>query len=736
MERQPLVNPNDKSKGFSGKINVICSKGEGLIFGFTFFGRLIMTLYSFHGVFFIYSLIIQFIILIPGLLFDLENFIIKLILSFIYLIFAISCAKVLIIPTYEFLTFPFLKQKNPFIHLCSFIYFFKEKKFDYDNIVVENPCSTLLGNIFFIVIEILYLIGMIMGYLTNKKNLKDYVKCAILLVIYIYYLTIVVCYFFMSLYLIIKIFLPDSKKTENDNNQPRNDDNSYYKCKSYYDFSQKYINRLGMYFSNRNNVPDINLISYIVNPFLMKNYVGNPEIKNKLNVWCEDFCYSLGLVIKMLLAILSIIPLVIIFFKNFEMNESGVYFILFFFALLTLSISFNFPFCFRNRKTFGWCGRQCYFCCPRYELDETKYKPRHPKLVSVIRFFTDSIVLVAAVVFLFLYFIRNDDIKNDDLYSRFESLIPKTLDVETKKNLLPNICYSSIHNIPLSLYLPFINDAYDYKEPNESTLKIDNYKKLFFSDDYEIDVYGDLIKSSDKVNDGKNVKMVQYNVINKKNAITILAIKGTTFNKDIFLDAQLYFSSICLNLLSTFSVFTTKDTYSFRFIEYSLSILYRLFFKYHIINNYMKSLERAYIDHEYTFFNNVVIVGHSLGGGLAKLFGRMMKKQAISLSGPGVNAFHSLWEYEGKSENFEISAIDLVPDKDLVPRVEVSGGTVYRIICKEGILNCHSKYYSLCEVLIMCRNPNYEEYCSKIANLSPEKIKKIVESSELNDLNK
>ena len=185
MERQTLVNPNDKAKGFSGKINVICSKGEGLIFGFTFFGRLIMTLYSFHGVFFIYSLIIQFIILIPGLLFDLENFVIKLILSFIYLIFAISCAKVLMIPTYEFLTFPFLKQKNPFIHLCSFIYFFKEKKFDYDNIVVENPCSTFFGNIFFIVIEILYLIGMVMGYLTNKKNLKDYVKCAILLVIYI-----------------------------------------------------------------------------------------------------------------------------------------------------------------------------------------------------------------------------------------------------------------------------------------------------------------------------------------------------------------------------------------------------------------------------------------------------------------------------------------------------------------------------------------------------------------------
>ena len=62
------------------------------------------------------------------------------------------------------------------------------------------------------------------------------------------------------------------------------------------------------------------------------------------------------------------------------------------------------------------------------------------------------------------------------------------------------------------------------------------------------------------------------------------------------------------------------------------------------------------------------------------MFGRTVKKQAISLSGPGINAFNSLWNYEGESENFEISAIDLVPDRDLVPRVEVSGGTIYRII--------------------------------------------------------
>ena len=49
----------------------------------------------------------------------------------------------------------------------------------------------------------------------------------------------------------------------------------------------------------------------------------------------------------------------------------------------------------------------------------------------------------------------------------------------------------------------------------------------------------------------------------------------------------------------------------------------------------------------------------------------------------------------GNSENFEISAIDLVPDMDLVPRVETSGGTIYRIICKKGVAQCHKSVNSM-----------------------------------------
>ena len=51
--------------------NAFQSVGDEIWFAFTFIGRIIMTIYSIHGLFFIYNFIIEFIILIPGLLYDL-----------------------------------------------------------------------------------------------------------------------------------------------------------------------------------------------------------------------------------------------------------------------------------------------------------------------------------------------------------------------------------------------------------------------------------------------------------------------------------------------------------------------------------------------------------------------------------------------------------------------------------------------------------------------------------------
>ena len=225
--------------------------------------------------------------------------------------------------------------------------------------------------------------------------------------------------------------------------------------------------------------------------------------------------------------------------------------------------------------------------------------------------------------------------------------------------------------------------------------------------------------------------MIQYNVNNSKNEITILSIKGTSYKKDMIIDAQLYLPSVLFNLLTTFSnLDQQKETYTFKIIEYSLSIPYRLFFQFNVIKDYLDKLQKAYNKRKRSY-KNIITVKHSLGGGLAKLLGRIVKKQAISLSGPGINAFHSLFKYEGKSENFGITGIDLVPDLDIVPRVEISGGNFHRIICKDNPKLCHGKELSLCEVLIMCKKPKeiIDKYCKNIAGLDDERINSINESA-------
>lgn len=97
-----------------------CEKcSEDIIYGITFIGRLIMTFYSLQALFFLYNFMINFIFLIPGMLFFTDNILLKISTIIVYVFFASLSSNILIIPTYEFLLFPFLRSKNVMAHLES-----------------------------------------------------------------------------------------------------------------------------------------------------------------------------------------------------------------------------------------------------------------------------------------------------------------------------------------------------------------------------------------------------------------------------------------------------------------------------------------------------------------------------------------------------------------------------------------------------------------------------------------
>ena len=68
-------------------------------YGFSLFGRIIYTLYSLHGLFFIYNFIIQYIIVFPSLVYTdfIPNWA-RIPFFLIYILFAINSSNILVIP--------------------------------------------------------------------------------------------------------------------------------------------------------------------------------------------------------------------------------------------------------------------------------------------------------------------------------------------------------------------------------------------------------------------------------------------------------------------------------------------------------------------------------------------------------------------------------------------------------------------------------------------------------------
>lgn len=104
--------------------------------------------------------------------------------------------------------------------------------------------------------------------------------------------------------------------------------------------------------------------------------------------------------------------------------------------------------------------------------------------------------------------------------------------------------------------------------------------------------------------------------------------------------------------------------------------------------------------------NNVVLIGHSLGGGLSAIVGHLTGLPATSFNGPG-------WVLSGSARFGITDALDsspletvIIPDLDVVPRIDVHNGNVQSIRCNsKDPLACHSIVRVCCELVRSCGDP-------------------------------
>ena len=162
----------------------------------SFLGRIVYTILSLEVLFFFYNFVVQSILLFPGPLYDMENKFFKSIFFVLYFLFIIFSPIVLIIPTYEFISFPYLFYNDPYCHLKSFKYIGTNIKYEEEqyNIIDDNFNKNFMdwGFLFFA----FFLLGLFTDAFSDFKDLMEF-WC--LISNFIHYIKIFFCYFLFSI---------------------------------------------------------------------------------------------------------------------------------------------------------------------------------------------------------------------------------------------------------------------------------------------------------------------------------------------------------------------------------------------------------------------------------------------------------------------------------------------------------------------------------------------------------
>ena len=407
LETSAVVKISDQNNSSNNQENANDKDEISILLGLSYLGRFILTIESLEVIFFLYNLFIQAILLIPGLLYDMTYIGWRNFFVILYFIFSIFSSSVLIIPSYEFFCFPFLRFSNPFCHLISFRYIINDE--DYDKKINKNSNKI---NLFFSILGLIFLLLYIIGFFTQIfLIIKDISEILISMFIFTYYISIVLCYFLLSLKFVKDIicFKPFKKMPEH-----------------------RIFLILNSYFDKRTfSLPDINLITYLVNPYLYKNYKMNEfsiipnqdnaqsssniekqsinfidenhynEIRQKFT--CKDNINKFFLYLKIFLIFFSPSAFWYIFQTDTEKDLTIILFVIVYLIILVLSFSINFPLDILNQ---------------RVSVNTKSTSNSLSFLLSISISYFLSLLIFS--LFTYITFIKND--LNEENFNRFNNL--------------------------------------------------------------------------------------------------------------------------------------------------------------------------------------------------------------------------------------------------------------------------------------------------------------------------
>jgi len=287
-------------------------------------------------------------------------------------------------------------------------------------------------------------------------------------------------------------------------------------------------------------------------------------------------------------------------------------------------------------------------------------------------------------------------------------------------NVISAVCYTKINHLNFIELTALANAAYLEGEINNEKNIIRALKLSVFN---EIDDTINLKNLTFLTNISDIISILKADfTIKGKKPLTIIAIKGTSNWLDFFIDVEMFISSALFSIARQFPVLYKSESYASYFLAKNSLLPYDFLGSITLMKKYIDKIDTTFSEltnktgyglneREYLF------IGHSLGGGLAKLSAFKYKMKSFSVSGPGLSPLEFYFGF-GKDEfnkYFKSTFIDLVPDLDIVPRVDLSGGSQYRVLCEKGIFECHQAKRTLCMLGVMCNKEHLTgDLCSGV----------------------
>ena len=413
------------------------------------------------------------------------------------------------------------------------------------------------------------------------------------------------------------------------------------------------------------------------------------------------FKISLQTVLKIFFAFLSFIYIIYLFAQR-GCSVGGVFLLIFLYLFsLVICIEFSTPMWIIN-SFYRW-----YLKCKKkydrkYQLKCRKLNEKFGlfKIIDMLPVLL-SIGLLIFVLFTVIFFGVSSLILYDTLEKLNEEGAFKETNWEkenfTKEDTIENIiCKSNIYGLsilkissfPLATYMSGVNNTKKYLEKTIFKENYENITEMKFLD----------IESKYGV-----VLLVNIDIPDER-PLTIFAIQGSIKKLDWWVDIEIFCSSAIFTLLYTISL-SQLESLTSQVINWLLTIPLRSLEKFTLFKRYTESLQHQ-IDKEIEKINgtrNILIAGHSLGGGLSKFLGLKYHKESIAFSGPGITPLEYKLKNEIDYKYYKMNLIDVIPDYDVIPRIENTAGIKYRVLCDKGFFGCHSIERTICQIGATCR---------------------------------